>query len=77
MEESVLLTIEKPDRYSCPYCDQEAASPGGIKFHVRSKHPDKQEEFLQKHYPEMEKRFKGAVKEHERAVQDRELKAPP
>ena len=45
----------KAEKYGCPYCDWDSFSLGRFEFHVRSKHPDKLEEFLQRHYPEMDK----------------------
>jgi hypothetical protein len=54
-------SAKEMERYSCPYCSHDSVSPGGVKFHVRIHHPDKQEEFLQRYQPEMEKRFQRAV----------------
>ncbi len=45
------------ERYQCPYCDRQAASPGGARFHVKLKHPDKLEAFNEMHYPGMAERF--------------------
>ena len=44
-------------KYKCPYCEREALSPGGVKFHVRSEHPDKVGEFQTDHYLAMEEEF--------------------
>ncbi len=44
-------------KYKCPYCEREALSPGGVRFHVRSEHPDKAGEFQTDHYPAMEEEF--------------------
>lgn len=49
------------ERYSCPYCERQSASPGGVRFHVRLEHPEKLEEFNKKYYPELAERFKKAT----------------
>ena len=49
------------ERYSCPYCDRESASPGGVRFHIRLEHPEKLDEFNERYYPEMSERFKKAT----------------
>jgi hypothetical protein len=49
------------ERYKCPYCDRQSASPGGVRFHVKLEHPDKLDEFNQMHYPEMAERFKKSI----------------
>jgi hypothetical protein len=46
------------ERYQCPYCDRQAASPGGVRFHVKLEHPDKLDEFNELHYAGMAERFK-------------------
>jgi hypothetical protein len=46
------------ERYPCPYCDRQAASPGGVRFHVKLEHPDMLQEFNETHYPRMVERFK-------------------
>ena len=46
------------ERYNCPYCDREAASPGGVRFHVKLEHPSKLDEFNEMHYSGMAERFK-------------------
>jgi len=51
----------KMERYHCPYCDWDSVSPGGIRWHVSVEHPDKMEEFMEKYYPEMAKRFQEAM----------------
>ena len=48
------------EKYQCPYCDREAASPGGARFHVKLEHTEKLDEFNEKHYPGMAERFKKA-----------------
>jgi len=45
--------------YVCPYCNRQAPSPGGVRFHVKLDHPESFEEFMEKHYPEMVNRFKA------------------
>ena len=45
------------ERHQCPYCDRQAASPGGVRFHVKLEHPGKLEEFNEMHYPGMVERF--------------------
>lgn len=45
------------ERFHCPYCERQAASPGGVRFHVKLEHPDKLDEFNQNHYPAMTERF--------------------
>ncbi len=45
------------ERYPCPYCDRQTASPGGARFHVKLEHPDKLEDFNEKHYPGLAERF--------------------
>lgn len=49
------------EKYVCPYCSRQSASPGGVRFHVSNEHPEKLEEFMEKHYPEMVERFKKAM----------------
>ncbi len=51
------MTIQM-ERFHCPYCDRQAASPGGVRFHVKLEHTDKLEEFNAVHYPGMAERFK-------------------
>ena len=50
----MVIEIEK---YLCPYCKRQSASPGGVKFHVRNEHPEKLQEFMEKIYPEMAERY--------------------
>ena len=50
--------MSMPKKFKCPYCDREAMSPGGIRFHVASDHPEKVGEFKADHYPAMAKEFK-------------------
>jgi len=50
----LVIEIEK---YLCPYCKRQSASPGGVKFHVRNEHPEKLQEFMEKIYPEMAERY--------------------
>ncbi|UCD43976.1 MAG: hypothetical protein JSV27_07430 [Candidatus Bathyarchaeota archaeon] len=45
------------ERFQCPYCERQAASPGGVRFHVKLEHPNKIDEFNQNHYPAMAERF--------------------
>jgi hypothetical protein len=47
------------ERYRCPYCERQAASPGGVRFHVKLEHPEKIEEFNKIHYPAMAEKFKN------------------
>lgn len=49
------------ERFQCPYCDRQAASPGGVRFHVKLEHADKLEEFNAVHYLGMVERFKTLV----------------
>jgi hypothetical protein len=49
------------ERYGCPYCERQSASPGGVRFHVRLEHPDKLDEFNERYYPEMAEKFKKAT----------------
>ncbi len=58
--EEVLVAIEI-EKYVCPYCDRQSASPGGVRFHVRSEHPEKLQEFMENIYPEMAERYKKAM----------------
>ncbi len=51
------------ERYECPYCDRKAASPGGVRFHIKLAHPDKLEEFMELYYDKMAERFREANKE--------------
>ena len=44
--------------YKCPYCTRKAASPGGIRFHVKLTHPEKMDEFNNVHFPKMSAQFK-------------------
>ncbi len=44
--------------FTCPYCPRKSASPGGVRFHVKLKHPDKLDEFTEKHLPKMNVLFK-------------------
>ena len=46
------------ERYRCPYCDRQAASPGGVRFHVKLEHPEKLDEFKEQHYQAMVERFR-------------------
>ena len=46
------------ERYQCPYCERQAASPGGVRFHVKLEHSDKLDEFNERHYEAMAERFK-------------------
>ena len=50
--------VAQMERYKCPYCDRQAASPGGVRFHVKLEHPCKLDEFNEIHYPGMAERFK-------------------
>ena len=54
----MVVEIEK---YVCPYCSRQSASPGGVRFHVRNNHSEKFQEFMEKYYPEMVERFKKAM----------------
>ncbi|MGD2200314.1 MAG: hypothetical protein PVJ38_01620 [Candidatus Bathyarchaeota archaeon] len=51
------------EKYQCPYCDRKAASPGGVRFHIKLEHPDNLEEFNEKYYDEMAERFKKSMPE--------------
>ena len=51
------------EKYKCPYCDRQSASPGGVRFHIKMDHPEKLEEFNSKYYEEMAERFKKTVSE--------------
>jgi hypothetical protein len=55
--EGVSLTVQM-ERFQCPYCDRQAASPGGVRFHVKLEHSDKLDEFNEMHYPGMAERFR-------------------
>jgi len=46
------------EKFFCPYCNRQSASPGGVRFHVRNEHPEKLQEFIEKHYAKMVERFK-------------------
>ncbi|MFQ6053572.1 MAG: hypothetical protein ACE5OO_05000 [Candidatus Bathyarchaeia archaeon] len=46
------------EKFNCPWCDLQSASPGGVRFHVRNEHPEKLKEFMDEHYPEMSERFR-------------------
>jgi hypothetical protein len=48
--------------FKCPYCDRRSASPGGLRFHVKLAHPEKTDEFNERHYPKMESDFKSQFK---------------
>ncbi len=50
--------MSTPTKYKCPYCDRESLSPGGVRFHVNSEHPEKAGEFNEDHYPAMKEAFK-------------------
>jgi len=50
--------MSAPIKYKCPYCDRTAMSPGGVRFHVASEHPEKVQEFQKDYYPAMLKEFK-------------------
>ena len=56
----LLMSIQM-ERYQCPYCDRQSASPGGVRFHVKLEHPDKLEEFNEKYYQEMAERFRKSM----------------
>ena len=56
----LLMSIHM-ERYQCPYCDRQSASPGGVRFHVKLEHPDKLEEFNEKYYQEMAERFRKSM----------------
>lgn len=49
------------EKYACPYCGRQSASPGGVRFHVRNDHPEKIQEFMERYYPEMAERFKKSA----------------
>ena len=49
------------EKYLCPYCSRQSASPGGVKFHVRNEHPEKFQEFMDNIYPEMAERYRKAM----------------
>lgn len=46
------------ERFQCPYCERQAASPGGVRFHVKLDHPEKLEDFMSRLYPAMVERFR-------------------
>jgi hypothetical protein len=46
------------ERVQCPYCERQAASPGGVRFHVKLDHPEKLEDFMSRLYPAMVERFR-------------------
>lgn len=46
------------ERFQCPYCARQAASPGGVRFHVKLDHPEKLEDFMSHFYPPMVDRFR-------------------
>jgi hypothetical protein len=58
--EEAFMSVQM-ERYQCPYCDRQSASPGGVRFHVKLEHPEKLEEFNEKYYPEMSERFKQSI----------------
>ena len=49
------------ERYQCPYCERQAASPGGVRFHVKLEHNDKLDEFNERYYEAMSERFKKSI----------------
>jgi hypothetical protein len=51
------------ERYQCPYCERQAASPGGVRFHVKLEHDDKLAEFNERYYEGMSERFKKSLQE--------------
>lgn len=51
------------ERYHCPYCERQAASPGGVRFHIKLEHPDKLDEFNERYYEAMLERFKKSIQE--------------
>ena len=46
------------ERFQCPYCERQAASPGGVRFHVKLDHPEKLDDFMSRLYPAMVERFR-------------------
>jgi len=55
----IFLSVQM-ERYRCPYCERQAASPGGVRFHVKLEHPEKLDEFNEQHYGAMAERFRKA-----------------
>ena len=55
MVNALAVQIEK---FNCPYCNRQSASPGGIRFHVKTEHADKFQEFMDRYYVEMTERYK-------------------
>jgi len=51
------------ERFQCPYCERQAASPGGVRFHIKLEHPDKLEEFNERYYDPMAERFKRSIQD--------------
>ena len=51
------------ERFQCPYCERQAASPGGVRFHVKLEHPDKLQEFNDRYYEAMSEKFKKSIQE--------------
>jgi len=51
------------ERYQCPYCERQAASPGGVRFHVKLEHDDKLDEFNERYYEGMSERFKKSLQD--------------
>ncbi len=49
---------EQAHEFTCPYCPRKSSSPGGVRFHVKLTHPDKLDEFSEKHLPRMNEMFK-------------------
>ncbi len=49
------------EKFQCPYCEKQSASPGGLRFHIKLEHPEKFDEFNQKHYSKMIERFKLSI----------------
>ncbi|HUS77377.1 MAG TPA: hypothetical protein VM050_01755 [Patescibacteria group bacterium] len=49
------------ERFKCPYCDRQAASPGGVRFHVKLEHPEKLDEFNEIYYPAMSEKFNKSI----------------
>jgi hypothetical protein len=57
--DTMKTTARMTEDYGCPYCARGIShSPGGVKFHVKSDHPDKYNEFMSNYYPKMDQLFK-------------------